>query len=150
MKDIKKGYSLIEVLVVLAIIAIILAISPISLRGIIKEYQFKQDVLELKGDILYIRSQSIATGNTYKMNFNMSSNSYDVIETGTRIRRIKQKTFHNDTKIISNNFPSNSLYFSSTGAPNQGGTIIIGNNLGYRSSIRVRPATGKIKIEYEK
>jgi len=150
MKDIRKGYSLIEVLVVLSIIAIILAISPISFGGIIKEYQFKQDILELKSDILYIRSQSITTGNIYKINFNMSSNSYDVIETGSRIRRIKQKNFNKDMKLLYNNFPSNSLYFSSIGAPNQGGTIVIRGSSGHRCSIRVRPATGKIKIEYEK
>lgn len=70
----KRGFSLIELIVVVVILAIMLAIGIPLLSKYIKKYNIEKETSQIYSDLVSQRFKSISTGNNYGILFN--SNSY--------------------------------------------------------------------------
>ena len=72
-----KGFSLIELIIVIAIIGIVLAIASPSFYKYRQNTNLKEATRELAGDISLYRQTAIAQNVRYRINFNPSGNIYD-------------------------------------------------------------------------
>ncbi len=72
-----KGFSLIELIIVMAIIGIVLAIASPSFYKYRQNTALKEATRELAGDISLYRQTAIAQNVRYRINFNPSGSIYD-------------------------------------------------------------------------
>lgn len=142
----KKGFTLIELIVVIAIISIILGMAAPS-SNVIRKSKEKSELKELKRDIEYARDNAIFHNQVYSVIFYVNENRYVIKSNKNNI--IKKKTLSSDLKILRTNFINDRIIFSYIGAPNRGGTISLTNSKGEIINVTVRPATGKAFIYAE-
>ncbi|NLK43635.1 MAG: prepilin-type N-terminal cleavage/methylation domain-containing protein [Tissierellia bacterium] len=140
----KYGYTLLELMVVLALFAIVFSISIPSIRSVLINRE-KKELMTFRRDIIFARNSAIVENTNYTLNIYINKNSYQIVRHGKKNETIKNVTFENDIKIISNNF-SSSLRFTPTGAPNKAGTIRLTNKKGDNIEISITPATGKVNL----
>ena len=69
----KRGFSLIELIVVVAILAIVLAIGIPLLSKYIKKYNIEKETNQIYSDLVSQRFKSISTGGDYGIVFNPNS-----------------------------------------------------------------------------
>lgn len=146
LKGSKLGYTLLELLAVLALFAIVFSISIPSIRSIFINLE-KRELMTFRRDIINARNSAIIENTYYTLNVNVRNNSYQIIRHGTENETIRNVKFENGIKIISNNF-SSSLRFSPTGTPYKAGTIKLTNKKGQNIEITITPATGKVNIYF--
>lgn len=144
----KSGYTLLELVVVLALFAIVFSISIPSIKVIFINME-KRELMTFRRDIINARNSAIVENTYYTLNINVKNNSYQIIKHGSQNETIRNVKFENGIKILNNNFNS-SLNFSPTGSPNKGGTIKLTNKKGEIIEITITPATGKVNIYYDR
>ncbi len=154
----KKGFTLIELIVVIAIISIIVAIA-VPKGTVSLSFKERRDLMELKRDILYARNMSITEVKRYSLDIHPKKNYYYinkyVKDDGNDREIVKKKTFESDLKIITVNFNgcNNSefgqLLFNTSGAPSKAGNIQLKNTKGQKISLTVEVATGKVNIYFD-
>ena len=69
----KEGFSLIELLLVIAILAIMLAMGIPLLTGYVRKYNVEEETSQIYSDLVAQRFKSISTGNNYGIVFNTNS-----------------------------------------------------------------------------
>lgn len=79
----QSAFSLIELMIILAIIGILAAVTAPNILGMLPRMRLKNAVNRIVTDIQLARMKSIATGKEYRLNFDISSESYS-IEEGNR------------------------------------------------------------------
>lgn len=142
----KKGYTLIELLIVIALFSIFLSIAIPNLN-FYRNIMEKQEIAEFKKDLLFARNSAIVENRSYTVNFNHERNSYN-IKTSNR-PTVKSKTFSNGLKLFENNLV-NSFTFTPSGATGNSNTIYIDTKKNKRYVVTLTPATGRIEIRLEK
>lgn len=141
-----KGYTLIEVLMVIALLSILLAIA-IPNMGFYRRIGENQEIRELKKDMLFARNRAIAENRIYFVHFVPSINSYE-------IRReafgpiVKSKTLGKGL-LIEDREIGRPIGFTPNGTTIDSGTIYIKSSRGQRYVLTVTPATGRIGIRLE-
>ena len=140
----KHGYTLLELIVVIALFAVILSISFPGIKSIIISME-KRELMELKRDIVYARNSAIVENLNYSFMVNKGKNTYSITRQEKVSKIIKKVKLENGIKIVSNNF-GNSLTFTPSGAPAGGGTLELTNKKGQSIEISITPATGKVNI----
>lgn len=143
-----KGYSLAEVLVVLAIAALVLLlVFPVHRQ--LGGWPLQGATLELTARIREMRHAAIAGGQQTEVVFFLFNGMYRARcpERTTWARLPEGVTF------ASINFPSDgvrhTLSFRFTGAPNQGGHVTLRNRAGQRLYVIVTPVTARVRISTE-
>lgn len=144
----RSGYTLLELVAVLALLAIIFSISLPSIKGILISKE-RSELMTFRKDIIYARNRAIIENTYYTLNVNKTNNSYQIIKHSKKNETIRNVKFKNGIKILNNNFES-SLSFSPTGTPNKGGTILLTNTNGDIIEITITPATGKVNIYFSR
>lgn len=140
----KYGYTLLELLVVVALIVIVLSIGIPSIQ-IIFNTKEKAELMEFKRDIIFARNSAVVENSIYILYLDDESNSYKIAKVDKKATIIKDVQLSNGIKIKGNNFNS-SVNFLPTGAPSQGGTISMTNRKEQKIEITITPATGKINL----
>ena len=146
----KYGYTLLELVVVLALFAIILSISIPSMRAFFISME-KKELMELKRDLASARNSAIIENKTYYFGMNKRDNLYLIVEQDTVKKMNKKVELKSGLKIKNNNMNSlgnlaNAIKFTPSGAPEVSGTILLVDSKGKEIKITITPATGKINI----
>ncbi|MBU5426680.1 prepilin-type N-terminal cleavage/methylation domain-containing protein [Tissierella pigra] len=137
----KYGYTLVELLVVLAIFAVVLSIGIPSIRIIFNTNE-KKELMEFKRDIIYARNSAIVENCNYTLLLNIEKNSYIIKQENKTIKNIE---FSKGIVLKSSNFGT-SIYFTPTGAPSKAGTISLLNRKKQKIDITINVATGKVNL----
>lgn len=143
------GYTLIELIVVIALIGIVLSVAVPSFEIILRTSE-KKELMEFKRDLIFARNSAVMERQTYFIVLDNEKNLYRIerpIKEGQNI--IKMKKFVNGIVLKTNNLDDN-IAFYPTGSPDKAGTIQLSNKKGERIDITITPATGKVNIKFNK
>lgn len=145
----KYGYTLVELIVVLALFAIILSIGIPSIKNYFNTRE-RIELMEFKRDIVFSRNSAIVENCKYIFYLFPKENRYLIKKIDGEDITLKDVFLSNGIVIENSNFKSSAIEFNATGSPSQGGTVRLKNKKGQRIEIRVEIATGKVNIYYNK
>lgn len=141
------GYTLIELIIVMAIIGILFSVSYPNFLKILSQYQLRSAANQLVTDMRWVRQESIyGRAKRVKIYFDKDENYYAILDTTIRReeRKLPKGVFFHDVPL------SNPLLtFSLIGAPSEAGRIVLKNSYGDFCYIYFMPSTGRIRIAYE-
>lgn len=141
MKKIHKGYTIIELLLVLSIMGIIISLTIPNLLKI--DFSTKVNAKQLCMDIRNVRYLRMTEGKAYRII--LMDNGYKILNGPEIIKNI------NFSKKINLQFTYKEIMFSYNGAPNRGDTITVKNtNSNKTFDITIVPASGRILLKDEK
>ena len=130
-----KGFSLVEILTVLAIIAILLTIVPSMFSAFRQRTNLREAAGALTEDMKLAKQRAVAENVNYTITFNVNNNSYEIQSppncSGAACTYDVTKnlgSFGSGIVIDSQNFASNTVTFQSRGTCSAG-TITLRNNL---------------------
>lgn len=81
----EKGFTLIEMMIVLAVISIILSFSVLTLKSFTEMIQKKMFVTQLESDLYYAYSYAINRRETVIFSFSMLSNEYEAVTASGKV-----------------------------------------------------------------
>jgi prepilin-type N-terminal cleavage/methylation domain-containing protein len=99
----KKGFSLVEMMIVIAIIGIVLAIASPSFYKYRQNTNLKEATRDLAADISFWRQTAVSENVRYRIVFNQGANSYTIqrenpVNSGVYVNLSTINTAINDTK----------------------------------------------------
>jgi general secretion pathway protein H len=130
-----KGFSLIEMLIVLAIIAILLIISPSMFSAFRQRTNLREAAGALAEDMKLAKQRAVAENVKYSITFDINNNNYTINQYDSNgniinppIKTVNLSNFGNGIVINSQNFAGNTVTFQPRGTCSAG-TITLQNNL---------------------
>lgn len=145
MKMDQKGFTLIEMAIVLAIFSILLATVLPNLQKPLAHYQLRSTGMRLASDMRWVRQQSIM-GRANLVDLQVApSQDYYIIRESTKVvaRRILPPGIYFKEVVLE----KNTLKFTLTGAPSSGGRIGLANGFGETCYVYFMPSSGRIRVE---
>lgn len=82
----QKGFSLVEVMIVIAILAILLAIAVPSFQRFAINSDLRSAARDIAGDFFLCKERAIAENATYTITFNVGANTYAIVCPDTRTK----------------------------------------------------------------
>ena len=158
-KSREAGFTLIEVMIVVAIISVLAALAFPGLSDLIARNRTKAAARELRGYLQKAKFEAIkqnrdclvvftqASGTDKGLCVTCISSDDDCTDAGDQI--ISQLNFKDYKSVeLSTNFTGGNFKFNSRGIPNKGGTSVIKNTAeaGYSFDVIVSPS-GRVRIE---
>ncbi len=145
-KTTPAGFSLIELLIAIGILAIIAIICVPFFDGAIKNYNLSSATRDLTSDLRYAQQLAVTTQVNYSVSFNVNSNSYQIKNTATSTA-IKTVTIKNNIRLQNiSGLTSSTVTFNATGAALSIGSITLINPLNHTAIIEIKPS-GYVKID---
>jgi type IV fimbrial biogenesis protein FimT len=150
-----RGFSLVEVLVVIAILAIVLTIAVPNFKKYIHNTNLKSAGRELAGDILNIKQTAVAQGVNYKVLLSQSGNNYIIVKGGPNSNDVYDyaneinktpSSFASYVTINSVNYTSDQIVFKPRGTTSAGNITLI-NDIGSTMKITSN-LMGKVSVDY--
>ena len=141
----KKGFTLIEFLVIIAIIIIIIGISIPAFRRFQPDFQLSGAVRSLVSDLRYIQQLTVTEQVDYCLQFFLVEKKYQIIQCG-QSQPLLEKFFPEEIKTLTvSGFTDNKVEFNPYGAVKEDGTITLENTRDRTKTIEVRPS-GFVRI----
>jgi prepilin-type N-terminal cleavage/methylation domain-containing protein len=154
------GFTLVELMVVVAIIAVLIAVAIPGYIAYIPNYRLRGAAQELQGDIQMAKLQALKNGTIVSIRVNVATDFYEMFfdngvgaNTGNGTRdgdeeSIKSVTMLNGIDITGTTFANNAIRFNSRGLPRAfaGGTVTMQNEKGQLRSVEIDPA-GSARVE---
>ena len=157
----QKGFSLIEVLIVCALIGIISAIAVPNMAKMMRSYRLKSAASELSSVMQLVRMTAISQNANSVLTFNTSNQTYsafsdngngggtsnDGSQTGTEptIKTVNiSDTYFGEITFATPSFGT-TITFNSQGICNPNGTVSLQNSIGKVIQVIISPS-GSIKI----
>ena len=143
-KNRNKGYTLIELMVVVGIIALLLGLSLNGLNNLIQWNKLNVAAALLSSVLKNTQSMAFNEGICYKIDFWESLDRYRY-----RIYRqteLIQDIILADIDLFNTNFTDNNLYFYPSGVPSMGGTVTLKNKRGKVLYVIMTPVTARVRV----
>ncbi|MDD5072037.1 MAG: GspH/FimT family protein [Patescibacteria group bacterium] len=143
----RRGFSLFEVLAILSIIILLSTISIPYLRKYQPNLKLNAAARGLTADLRYAQQMTVTEQVVYLVDFDLDSDSYQILKTGAATSTVKAVEFDNDVsfqQII--DLPDNQAIFNFYGGVSEAGQIILVNTNGRTATINVKPS-GYVQLE---
>lgn len=146
MKFCQKGLSLIELLIIVAIIAILALVTIPFFRAFSPNLQLSGAVRDLVADLRYVEQLSVTEQIEHGIRFSATTNEYRLMKYDTAESELQLKTLPEKVSFQSiSGFTANEVRFNPYGAAKETGFIILQNTNNATTLVDVRPS-GFIKI----
>jgi len=158
----QAGFTMVELLIVLAVLTIMSGIAAPNLRGWMRIYQLKSASTELFSNMQLAKASAVRENRPWKIRFDQANGKYEVIRCLTRNVNCETGVLNTDYRIAKTvsfssryknqvqynrpaslpaiDFPNNPILFNSTGFVRDSGFIYLSNNtnstyycIGFRS-----------------
>ncbi len=154
----QKGFSLVELLVTIGIIAVVAAIAIPQLQGYATNSRLKSAARDIMGDIFLCKERAIAENRMYRIAFNIDpANTYTIEQcnsTGSSctagyivIQAKTPTTFGNDIRITNAAFGANSTIDFQTRGTTESGNIVLTNGRNSTATITTN-ITGRTSVQF--
>lgn len=141
------GFTLLEFLVIIAIIGIIATISWSALRTLQPSWRLDGAVRDLATDLRYAQQQSVTEQVNYGIHFSSATNEYQMIRYGTTTENVLEKSLPEGVNFYQiTGFSDEEVVFNPYGAVKEMGSVSLINIEQKIKIIEVRPS-GFVKIK---
>jgi len=140
-----KGYTLIELMVVVAIIALLLGLGISGMDNLIQWNKLNTAAGILSAGLKETQSMAFYEGVYYKIQFWPPLDRYRIY----RQTELIQDIILDGVNLFNTNFTDNNLYFYPNGVPSMGGTITLKNKRGKVLYIIMTPVTARVRVSPE-
>ena len=126
-----KGFTILELIVTIAIMAILATIAIPSFSNTIRLYRLRTATFNLKSHMEMAKTSAIKENNRVVIAFDVAANSYSVfVDSGAAAGRILVQTpLHPSLSIVNADFDGNPVVrFNGRGLPNSAGEISLVNS----------------------
>lgn len=143
----RNGLTLIELIVVMAILAIIFTITMPALNNYLANCRLEAACLELQQNIRSTAQDALVEESIYyRINLYRNTEKYRVINMLNR-DGFKEVTLPKDIDLVGTNFYQDVILFSARGMPTTGGTVTLkSNSTGRNMYVIVAPVTGRTRV----
>jgi prepilin-type N-terminal cleavage/methylation domain-containing protein len=136
----KKGFTLVEAVIVLALISLLILAGSESVSGLAPRYQLQRAVWEVRARLNQARIRSVWEGISVRVRLSSGAIALEQYDEGGKTWRTVQTEFLEGVRIEANNSP----IFHPTGTVTGLATILVSNSRGaYRITLAI---SGRIKV----
>lgn len=137
-----KGYTLIEVVVVVVIVSLLLGLSLNGLYNLIQWSKLNKAAAILSSELKNTQSRAFYEGVYYKLQFLPSLDKYRVYKQTELIDDIILE----NVDLFNSNFTDDNVYFYPNGVPSMGGTVTLKNKRGKVLYVIMTPVTARVRV----
>jgi len=161
----KRGFTLVELLIVLVIVAILSAVAIPSLASWYQHFRTNTVARQLMTDLLYARMTAVSQKAACVVTLTAASNQYTIVQNGANVVMPRQLSFqyiNNNTGdggnpyyapgVVLGTNPISATWtvsFSALGVPNispANAVATVTDGAGNQATVTVRPVTGGVAI----
>jgi len=136
----KKGWTLVEAVIVLALVSLLILAGSESVSGLAPRYQLQRAVWEVRARLNQARIRSVWEGISVRVRLSSTAIALEQYDEGGKTWRSVQTEFLDGVRIEANNSP----VFHPTGTVTNLATILVSNSRGaYRITLAI---SGRIKV----
>jgi prepilin-type N-terminal cleavage/methylation domain-containing protein len=136
----KKGFTLVEAVIVLALVSLLILVGSGSISGLAPRYQLQRAVWEVRARLNQARIRSVWEGISVRVRLSSGAIALEQYDEGGKTWRTVQTEFLEGVRIEANNSP----IFHPTGTVTGLATILVSNSRGaYRITLAI---SGRIKV----
>jgi prepilin-type N-terminal cleavage/methylation domain-containing protein len=145
----RKGFTLVELMIVVALLAIIAAIGGLTLNAYTLNRNLKSAAREIVSDFFVYRARAVSEGKTYRIAFDVDGNSYTIQpDSSTPVTR-SSMAFGSDIIIIDASFGGGkTVNFLPRGTVSPFGNIKLRNGRQSNATIKVN-ITGRTYVKFD-
>lgn len=142
-----KGFTLIELMVVVGIISLLLVLSINGISGLIQWNKLNTAAAILSSELKNTQSKAFYEGVYYKIEFYATFdcptlNKYKIFKESELYREIKLE----GVELFKTNFTNDRVRFYPNGVPSMGGTVTLKNKRGKVLYVIMTPVTARVRI----
>lgn len=143
---IKRGFSLIEILIIISLVSIMVGISWTALRFLQPSWRLSSLVRDLVTDLRFTQQLAVTEQLNYGVYFSTSTREYQIIKYGTTSQIILTKTLPEGIEFQEiTGFIENEAIFNPYGAVKAEGSVSLINEKAEIKTVEVRPS-GFVRI----
>ena len=140
-----KGYTLIELMVVIGIISLLLGLSTNGINNLIHWGKLNTAATLLSSELKNTQSRAFYEGVYYKLQFWPTLDRFRIYKQTELYKDIQLE----DINLFNTNFTDDNLYFYPNGVPGQGGTVTLKNKRGKILYVIMTPVTARVRVSPE-
>ena len=141
-----KGYTLIELMVVIVVISLLLGLSLNGLYNLIQWSKLNRAAAILSSELKNTQSRAFYEGVYYKIDFWAPLDRYRIYR---KTELYKDIQLEEDIDLFNTNFTNSKVYFYPNGVPSMGGTVTLKNKRGKILYVIMTPVTARVRISTE-
>ena len=147
----RKGFTLIELMIVIAIIGILSAVALFGWRGYQDNVNLRTAARDVVTDISACKQRAVSEGVQYCMQFTDGSPNYSINTSScgapTQTQAKNLTSFGSGLTISNTNFNSDQVYFLPRGTLSSTGTIVLTNSKNSTATITIN-ITGRAYVSF--
>jgi len=148
-KNRNKGYTLIELMVVVGIIALLLGLSLNGLNNLIQWNKLNVAAALLSSELKNTQSMAFYEGIYYKIDFWESLDRYRIYKKKEVYYEVYKDIQLEDIDLFNTNYTDDKVYFYPNGVPSMGGTVTLKNKIGKVLYVIMTPVTARVRVSPE-
>jgi len=137
-----KGYTLIELMVVVGIISLLLGLGINVLDYLIQWNKLNTAAGLLSSELKNTQSRAFYEGVYYKIYFWESLDRYRIYKQTELVEDVVLE----DIDLFNSNFTDDNVYFYPNGVPSMGGTVTLKNKRGKVLYVIMTPVTARVRV----
>ena len=148
-KNRNKGYTLIELMVVVGIIALLLGLSLNGLNNLIQWNKLNVAAALLSSELKNTQSRAFYEGVSYKIYFWESLDRYRIYKQKEVYYEVYKDIQLEDIDLFNTNYTDDKVYFYPNGVPSMGGTVTLKNKIRKVLYVIMTPVTARVRVSPE-